>query len=238
MAICYVNIEPLSVMRDKVLGKTRLARLEAGRLKFEALSGDSCIVKHYLSLRAEDLMKARVRAVLLSGNFADWSLYDVGEFGELFKLIDNHAIPTLGLCGGHQLLTLIYGGKVEPMRALKPGEIDPWPKFYPGFCKERGFKEVKVIESNPLFEGLPSRIVVNEAHYAEVKELPEVFKLIAIGDECPIQAISHKMKPIYGTQFHPENYDDVHPDGMIVLKNFFDVAWTRTSSQDLPRQGK
>ena len=120
-----IKVEHIDVMKSKVLGKRRRARLGAGRLRFQELSGELCIVKHYLSIRAEDFVKAEIRAIILSGNFADWSQYDLGEFGELFKLIDSYGTPTLGLCGGHQLLAQMYGVRVGPMRALKPGEIGP-----------------------------------------------------------------------------------------------------------------
>jgi GMP synthase-like glutamine amidotransferase len=58
--------------------------------------------------------------------------------------------------------------------------------------------------------------------------------LLASGDECGIQAMKHGRRIIYGTQFHPENYDDRHLDGKIILQNFFRIAGIppRSSSKD------
>jgi anthranilate/para-aminobenzoate synthase component II len=39
--------------------------------------------------------------------------------------------------------------------------------------------------------------------------------------------LAHQSAPLFGAQFHPENYDDAHPDGRIILENFFRIAGTR-----------
>ena len=122
----------------------------------------------------------------------------------------------------------MYGGKVEPMRRLRPREEDPWPDFYPGFFKEKGFVQVDIEKRDPIFGSLSTSIVVNVAHYAEIKELPEEFEVLASNRDCPIQVIKHRRKLVYGTQFHPENYNEEHPDGKTVLRNFFKIAQVLT----------
>jgi len=54
--------------------------------------------------------------------------------------------------------------------------------------------------------------------------MPKGFMNMASTTECRVQAIKHRQKPIYGTQFHPESYDDQHQDGKTVLNNFFRIA--------------
>jgi anthranilate/para-aminobenzoate synthase component II len=39
-----------------------------------------------------------------------------------------------------------------------------------------------------------------------------------------VQAVKHKTRPVYGTQFHPEIWDDAHPDGKRLLQDFFRIA--------------
>jgi anthranilate/para-aminobenzoate synthase component II len=36
----------------------------------------------------------------------------------------------------------------------------------------------------------------------------------------------HPALPLWGVQFHPEDWDAGHPDGRRVLQNFFEVAAT------------
>ena len=43
-------------------------------------------------------------------------------------------------------------------------------------------------------------------------------------DECPVEAFKHRQRPLYGTQFHPEAYDEDHPQGQIILRNFLRLA--------------
>src|SRR5262245_26047465 len=78
--------------------------------------------------------------------------------------------------------------------------------YQPGLKEEHGFKPVTVLESQPLFEGLGSQPTIYESHYWEVKSLPVGFRLSATTDLCPIQALVHESKPLFGTQFHPEMY--------------------------------
>jgi GMP synthase (glutamine-hydrolysing) len=60
-----------------------------------------------------------------------------------------------------------------------------------------------------------------ESHYCEIKALPPNFQLLASTPECRIQAMKHRARPLYGVQFHPEDYSDRFPDGRLLLENFF-----------------
>jgi len=83
---------------------------------------------------------------------------------------------------------------------------------------------IRIQEAQPLFEGLKPQPVVYELHSWEVKSAPDGFCILAESDMCRIQAIAHKDAPLFGTQFHPELYDDAHPDGRRILENFFQIA--------------
>jgi GMP synthase (glutamine-hydrolysing) len=133
-------------------------------------------------------------------------------------------IPTIGFCGGFHQVYLAFGGKCTDMRRLQPGEVDPNPKYVPGRLKEWGFCKVRVVQRDPLFAGLSDDMVMLEQHVSECSELPAEFELLASSDVCRVQAIRHKTKPLYATQFHPEAYDDEHPDGKRLLQNFFRLA--------------
>ncbi len=110
------------------------------------------------------------------------------------------------------------------MRRLRPSEEDPRPQYWPGQLKEWGFYPIEVVHNDPLFAALGSGPVVREFHAFEIAELPEVFDVLARSPLCPIQAIRHREKPLYGTQFHPERYDAEHPDGEQILVNFLRLA--------------
>ena len=56
-----------------------------------------------------------------------------------------------------------------------------------------------------------------------MKALPKNFKRTAWNETCPIQAMEHTGRPLFGVQFHPELFDDEHPNGRQILKNFLEI---------------
>jgi len=99
----------------------------------------------------------------------------------------NSGIPVLGICAGHQFMATHLGGKAGPSKV---------PEF--------GKMMVTVDDEDDIFKGLPTEFVAWESHNDEVTEMPAGFVALAHSDNCQIQAMRHKTKPLYGLQFHPE----------------------------------
>jgi len=83
----------------------------------------------------------------------------------------------------------------------------------------RGYEKVGVVKRHPLFDGLPSDLVVAESHRQELTQVPDGFQLLAQSTTSKVEAMVHRSKPIYGVQFHPERSNDDHPHGRIILQN-------------------
>jgi GMP synthase (glutamine-hydrolysing) len=47
-----------------------------------------------------------------------------------------------------------------------------------------------------------------------------IFVLLASGDHCRIEAMRHRTRPLYGTQFHPEACAEPFLHGKRLLANF------------------
>lgn len=199
----------------------------------ERISGEPCFVIHMSQMTPDMVRPLKPRAMLLSGcgtffkHFPPEELYPFED--TLNALAD---VPTIAFCGSHQLLGFMFNHgfrnlkKIndELMRPLRPGEPDePGPDAV-GYFSERGFYPIRMVTPDPLFEGLPDPFIVREAHYAEIKTLPPDFELIATNENCRVQAMKHRSRPLYGTQFHPESYIDVYPHGRRILENFFRIA--------------
>jgi len=153
----------------------------------------------------------------------DFQLYDVFIVSgsqhklaesEVFELYANEADflrntekPTLGICFGHQLLSMAFGEKVVPMA----DKVD-------------GYYMVRKLKKDEIFEGLGENFLVRESHGEMIENVPYDFDLLADSPNCPIELIKHQRLPIYGVQFHPEVYDDKHPAGGVILENFFKLA--------------
>lgn len=223
-----------------------LARYDAGdgdfklRRRFEEISGETCVVLHMSQATPKAIEEIRPKALLLSGCgtwFRDFDVKDFYPFEDLLMAFPN--IPTIGFCGSHQLIGFVFNQGFramervvdEPMRDLRPGEPDHAspPKHAVGMFREEGIYPIRALRPDPLFEGLPNPFLVRESHYCEIKKVPPQFDLIATNENCPVQAIKHRERPLYGTQFHPEAYVDAYPHGRRVLENFFRMAGIKTS---------
>ncbi|MGQ9665086.1 MAG: glutamine amidotransferase-related protein [bacterium] len=147
-------------------------------------------------------------AIIISGS--QRKLAEIGTF-ELYanvaELIKTCEKPVLGICFGHQLITKAFYEDVVPM-----GQ------------RIEGFYMIKRVNHDELFEGLGEKMLVMESHEEMAANVPNEFIKLAESPNCPIEAIKHRILPIYGVQFHPERYDDKHPAGAIILENFFRIA--------------
>jgi GMP synthase (glutamine-hydrolysing) len=154
--------------------------------------------------------------IILSGQSHPWTKYSAESLAGVFELIKKARQPILGVCGGHQQIALAFGAPVDLMERLEPGE------GYEGARRERGYFPVEV-SGTGIFKDLPKQITVWHSHCDEVKDLPRGFRRTASNEACSIQAMEHTQRPLFGVQFHPELFDDAHPDGQRVLQNFLAI---------------
>ncbi len=141
--------------------------------------------------------------VILTGSSA---LLSKPRTRELFQpemdLVRKAKFPILGICYGHQIIGSAFG---SPMRDL--GQM------------LRGYEIVSVVRNHPLFDGLPSDLVVAESHRQELTKVPDEFQHVAQSITSKVEAMVHQSRPIYGVQFHPERSNENHPHGRIIIQN-------------------
>jgi GMP synthase (glutamine-hydrolysing) len=226
--ICYVDLEHPelgpSILSEGPEATQRKADMLTCKARFERLSGAPCLLLHFTQVDRPLFDRLGVRAVVLSGHSTLIDAYDRRALAPLLGLIREGPTPLLGLCGGHQLIGLAFGAPAAPMGPLAPGEADPKPDLAPGMRKEWGPSRVRISARDPLFRGLGETIVVEQRHFWELKAVPPGFVRLAASDACPIQAIRHGSRPLYGVQFHPERYSELYPDGRAIVANFFRLA--------------
>lgn len=158
--------------------------------------------------------------IILSGQSNPWDDYQPESLAGVFEVIREAKQPILGVCGGHQQIALAYGARVDLMKRAAPGE------GYEGAFRERGFFPVQLIDNvspGGIFRGLPHSVTVWHSHCDEVKELPPGFRRTATNETCPIQAMQHASRPLFGVQFHPELFDNQQADGRCIVENFLDL---------------
>ena len=82
--------------------------------------------------------------------------------------------------------------------------------------EDRDWQTIEIYEDCPLFDKLPIEIQMMEDH-CEAISIPPGFELVASSDTCVNEAMQHRVKPIFGIQFHPEISG---LQGGIVIDNF------------------
>jgi GMP synthase (glutamine-hydrolysing) len=158
------------------------------------------IVPYDITLKEIEKFKKEfnIKGLVLSGGPS--SVYEKNA-PRLDPLILEVELPILGLCYGHQLLAQITHGKVEP-----------------AVYKEYGIAQVEIDKPIGVLEGLKSKERVWMSHGDTVFAMPPEFEVLAHTESCPVAAFTHKKKPIYGLQWHPEV---IHTEnGMTMLQNF------------------
>jgi len=227
--VCVLNIQHPDIIRGQ-LARAGVERYsgERFRSRVEELAGLRCLHLHFTEVAGDELDRPHVKAILIGGRSR---VVRPDRDSEFFPLIRNTKIPMIGFCGGMQLIAKAYSGKVTAMRKLREGEADPNPNYHPGMFKEWGFLPVQVTCRDPLFDSLPEAIVVRQAHAYHVPVAPPEFDVLASTAECPVEAMKHRERLLYGTQFHPEGYDDEHPHGRVILRNFLRLAGLEAPAQ-------
>jgi GMP synthase (glutamine-hydrolysing) len=148
-------------------------------------------------------------ALVLSGGSPSVAC-EAGRMGNNGVYLDRFPGPILAICAGHQFMCTHFGGSIGP--AQKP---------------EFGAATLHVLEEGEIFASLPKQFQVWESHNDEVKSLTDVFQVLARTDDCPIEAVRHRSRPLFGLQFHPEVENTEH--GYEIFQNFLRVvdSWKR-----------
>ena len=148
---------------------------------------------------AETLAGRGVEKIILSGGPDHvWAQGSRTIDRKIFGL----GVPVLGICYGHQLIAMKFGGEVED------GEM------------EDGYKLVRIMGECPLFRGLEGKIRVFMHHSDYVTRLPEGFLVVGDTPGNEYAVYWEPYRKIFGVQFHPE----VGGDGYLVLDNFLKLV--------------
>lgn len=142
------------------------------------------------------------RIVLSPGPGSPANRRDFGICSEILKRI-SPAIPTLGVCLGHQGIATAYGGRVRRAHQIVHGKTSR--VFHDG---------------QGVFAGLPQGFCAARYHSLVIDRngLPHDLVITALSDDGEIMAVRHRRFPIEGLQFHPESILTEH--GRELLRNF------------------
>lgn len=128
------------------------------------------------------------------------------DFGICKDIIEKLNKPILGICLGHQGIYYCHGGEV--VRAEEP---------------MHGRQSSVNHNGKGLFKGIKNNFTVTRYHSltCQDQELDDI-EINARTPEGIVMGISHKTKPIYGLQFHPESI--ASECGEELINNFINIT--------------
>jgi anthranilate synthase component 2 len=171
--------------------------------QIERIAGERLRVVRNDAFDPRSLLDEKPRAIVISPGPGTPS-----RAGRIIDLVrGNDSIPLLGVCLGHQAIGEAFGAKVVRGPVPVHGKVTD--------VMHRGER---------LFDGCPSPMQTARYHslILERDSLPADFTVDAESADGAIMAITHKSRPIFGIQFHPESYGTAGGDRLI--RNFLEAA--------------
>ncbi|HEY2092534.1 MAG TPA: aminodeoxychorismate/anthranilate synthase component II [Thermoanaerobaculia bacterium] len=171
--------------------------------QIERLAGVSLTVVRNDAFEPAALIESAPRAIVISPGPGTPSR--AGRCIELVRA--NQSIPLLGVCLGHQAIAEAFGARVVRGSVPVHGKVT----------------EV-VHRGDRLFANCDSPMSTARYHslVIEHESLPPELLVDAETPDGVVMAVSHRDRPLFGIQFHPESYGTIGGDQLI--RNFLEVA--------------
>jgi anthranilate synthase component 2 len=159
------------------------------------------------ALTVTDALKLKPRAIVLSPG--PCTPQEAGICLDLLARAPDD-LPILGVCLGHQAMGQAFGGEVVQAKQIMHGKVSE--------VTHRG---------GGLFRGLPSPFNATRYHSLAVRRdsFPSVLNIDAETADGEVMGLSHKNRPVFGVQFHPESIACEH--GHALIGNFLSAAGLR-----------
>lgn len=115
---------------------------------------------------------------------------DAGVSLEAVRLAADAAVPTLGVCLGHQTIGAAFGAPVTAAAELMHGMVSHVQH-----------------DGSALFDGIPSPFDAGRYHSLALaaSDLSPELAATAWAPDGTVMALAHRTLPFHGVQFHPES---------------------------------
>ena len=157
-------------------------------------------VVHFKKL--EEVNLETYSGFIISGAPIQLTQINIDRFKNVFNVIKIVNVPILGICLGHQFMGFVYDAKLHQGKHIDKQE------------------EIEIIKKDVIFNNIKNKALFREDHSEHI-DLPKDFILLAKSKSCDNEVMKHKVKNIYGVQFHPEVSGD---NGTKIFRNFLKMC--------------
>lgn len=119
----------------------------------------------------------------------------------LLRRVADRGIPLLGVCRGHQLINVAFGGTL----VQDLGEATPHRNEGVPVERIMTTHAVSIRPGSALAARLGTAPLTRSAHHQAVERLGAGLAVAATADDGLVEAIEHRELPIVGVQWHPED---------------------------------
>ena len=135
---------------------------------------------------------------------------DAGASLDAVRIAARLAMPTLGVCLGHQTIGEAFGTAVSAAPELMHGMVSAVRH-----------------DGSALFSGIPSPFAAGRYHSLTLSasDLPADLRATAWTESGTVMALAHRELPIHGVQFHPESV--LTEGGYRLLANWLELCGDR-----------
>ena len=156
------------------------------------------------AIKIEEVKKSDLESpekIIITGGPVLLTQVDPQKYLDSLSFIKSINVPVLGICLGHQMIGLLYGSKISVGEDIEMKE------------------KINIKKQDNLLKGIKDGSLFQEQHSEHIT-LPEEFTLLVKSESCENEVMKHKVKKLYGTQFHPEMSGEV---GKKLLKSFLNI---------------
>jgi len=136
----------------------------------------------------------------------------------ILRLAINRQVPIMGICRGHQMINVAFGGSVfQDIHIQSDHKLLKHSQSLP---REQASHSIKIIEGNSRLRqlfGSDDTLLVNSFHHQAVKTLAPEFIETAKAPDGINEAMEHQEKEIFSVQWHPETMATNDDEQMLKL---------------------
>ena len=140
---------------------------------------------------------------------------------ELILTCAQKEVPILGICRGHQMINVAFGGTLYQDNRMKD------PNVYQHYQKEKKqfpIHSIDIKDHTFLSHIFGETAMVNSYHHQSIKDLAEGFQISAVSEDGLVEAIEHQSLKIYGVQFHPETMAEQNKNMQQIFNDFIKIV--------------